>query len=407
MLARLAVLLSLCLCSALAFAANGERVYRIHYGAQFRPDDGVAAVTIRVEQARAELRRIVIDVDPARYRDFDGDGVEVEGREVVWNVPRRGGELRYLHVVDHRRSRSGYDARMTADWALLKADKLFAPMRVTTVKGAESEAWLGLSGPAGWLFQTRYGRVRGELAFDDAARRFDRPTGWMVVGRIAARREDIAGRYVLVASPAGQNFRHNDVMAFLMWNLPRIVEVLPGFPDRLLIVGATGDMWRGGLSGAASLYVHGDRPLVSQNGTSPVLHELFHVGSRLAGDDDGDWIVEGLAELYGIETLHRSGTISDARYARAFEHLESWSNAEAGCLRARKSTGPDTARAVLVLRALDRELRAATSGQMSLDDIFRDLVAAGPAVDERKLRHAVEDRLGGRSRVLAELPRCK
>ena len=27
------------------------------------------------------------------------------------------------HVIDHRRSRGGYDAHMTADWALLKADK--------------------------------------------------------------------------------------------------------------------------------------------------------------------------------------------------------------------------------------------------------------------------------------------
>jgi len=152
---------------------------------------------------------------------------------------------------------------------------------------------------------------------------------------------------VLVASPAGQGFRHNDVMAFLMWNLPRIVDVLPAFPERLLVVGATGDMWRGGLSGAASLYVHGDRPLVSQNGTSPLLHELIHVGARLAGDEDGDWIVEGLAELYSIETLHRSGTISDVRYERAFAHLESWSSRDDGCLKRTHSTGPDTARAVV------------------------------------------------------------
>jgi hypothetical protein len=381
-------------------------VYAIRYGAEFRPAEGVAAVTIRVDQARAELRRMVVTVDPMRHRAFAGDGVEVGAREIVWNVPRRGGELRYLHTVDHRRTSGGYDARMTGDWALLKADKLFAPMQVTTVKDARADATVAFTGPPEWLYQTRYGRVRGELAFDDPDRRFDRPTGWMVAGRIAARREDIAGRYVLVASPAGEGFRHNDVMAFLTWNLPEIVEVLPRFPERLLVVGASGDMWRGGLSGAASLYVHGDRPLVSQNGTSPVLHELVHVGSRLAGDTGGDWIVEGLAEFYGIEALHRSGTVSDVRHARAFAHLEAWAGRENGCLRRTKSTGPHTARAVLVLRALDAEIRRTTKNRESLDDVFRDLVRTGPRVDEGRLRAAAERSLGHPSQALAKLPYC-
>jgi len=405
---RWALLLA-CLTGWCSSGASAEqRIYQIHYGAEFRPAEGVAAVTIRVEQPAAWLRALTFTAPPDRYRRFEGDGtVRVSGNEVTWRVPKRGGELRFLHVVDHRRDSGGYDARMTSDWAVLKADKLFPPAAARTVRDARAAATLELTGPDGWLFQTRYGRLRGRTAFEDPERNFDRPTGWMVLGHIAARREDIAGRYVLVTSPAGQGFRHNDVMAFMQWNLPVIVSLLPSFPDRLLIVGAGADMWRGGLSGAASLYVHGERPLISQNGTSPILHELIHVGSRLSGDRGGDWIVEGLAEFYGLEVLRRSGTISASRYAAAFTHLERWAERDGGCLAKALSSGPNTARAVLVLRRLDQEIRDRTRQRSSLDDVLRRLVETDRAVSETGLRVAVEDLIGGDSRVLADLPRCR
>ena len=43
---------------------------------------------------------------------------------------------------------------------------------------------------------------------------------------------------------------------------------------RLLIVSAGDPMWRGGLSGPSSMFLHSDRPLISENRTSTLLHEL-------------------------------------------------------------------------------------------------------------------------------------
>jgi len=44
-----------------------------------------------------------------------------------------------------------------------------------------------------------------------------------------------------------------------------------------------------------------------------------------SGADDGvDWIVEGLAEFYSLAILHRSGTISDRRYAAAIRKQADW-----------------------------------------------------------------------------------
>lgn len=403
---RLGLFLGLCALAGIAGAADdaGVPTYRTLFAAEFRPRDGVAAVRIRIEQDESLLRQIAFAAPPERYREIAADGeIAIEDGRVTWRVPKRGGELRYLHVVDNNRGDGGYDARMTDDWALLKADKLFPPMSTRAVRGARAEATLALTGPQGWLFQTRYGRVRGTMAFADPDRDFDRPTGWMIVGHIASRREDIAGRYVLVASPAGQGFHHNDVLAFLQWTLPEIVKLLPNFDERLLIVGAGGDMWRGGLSGAASLYLHADRPFISQNGTSPLLHELIHVGTALSGSD---WIVEGLAEYYGLEILRRSGTISASRYDKAFEHLKAWSEDERGCLSQTYSSGPNTARAVLLLHELDHEIRAATAERSSLDDVTRGLVAARHQVTEASLRALVHRLIQRDARTLAELPVC-
>jgi hypothetical protein len=62
-------------------------------------------------------------------------------------------------------------------------------------------------------------------------------------------------------------------------------------------------MWRGGLPGPASLYLHADRPLISGNSTSTLLHELVHVAQSYRAAKDEDWIVEGIAEYDTLERL--------------------------------------------------------------------------------------------------------
>ena len=137
--------------------------------------------------------------------------------------------------------------------------------------------------------------------------------GWMLAGKIGSRNEKIADVRVVVAAPAGDSARRQDTLAFLKFTLPRIQEVFPHLPPRLLIVSAGDPMWRGGLSGPASMFLHSDRPLISENRTSTLLHELVHIALGIRGDEESDWIVEGLAEFYSLETLRRSGSISAQR----------------------------------------------------------------------------------------------
>ena len=161
-----------------------------------------------------------------------------------------------------------------------------------------------------------------------------------------------------------------------------------------MIVGASDNMWRGGLSGPGSLYVHTDRSLISENGTSTLLHELVHVATSKSPAAGDDWIVEGLAEYYGLEILRRTGGIGERRFVNAMDTLEAWVDRKDGQL-ANPSTGADTARAVLLFHALAMELAAAGS---SLDVVVKQLFAADTA-NRETLLHAIEQALGRPSKI--------
>jgi len=123
--------------------------------------------------------------------------------------------------------------------------------------------------------------------------------------------------------------------------------------------------------------------MISGNGTSTLVHELIHVAMRARSGPGADWIVEGLAEYYSLEILRRSGTISEARFEQAQRELADWGK-EAPGLDVPRASGPVTARAVGVLRGIDREIRAKSGGARSLDDVVKALAAEdAPVTVER------------------------
>ena len=375
---------------AAAPAPSGSDLeYGLDYHAKFLPEQGVVGMTLTVSQTRHLLRRVRFKFDPARYRDFAGDGeILVDGNEFSWRPPLHGGVLTYSVVLNHKRKGGGFDSLMEADWAVFRGDDLLPPARITARKGASSRTRLQLSGPENWSFISAYPDDKHDPGWSVVSwpgRNFDRPVGWMAAGWLGVRRGQIAGVRVAVAGPIKQGVRHMDVLAFLRWNLPELVKIFPGFPKRLLVVSAGDPMWRGGLSGPRSLYLHADRPLISGNGTSTLLHELVHVAQGYRATRGEDWIVEAIAEYYTLEIMQRSGTISNSRSERGFDKLEQWSE-QAGSLEAKNSTGPRTAKGVTVMRNLDTELRLRTNGKKSLDDVARELAKDGGAVSITQLR---------------------
>lgn len=390
---RAALALGLCLASQGALAV--ERVYEILYEATIDPQHEVAEMRLVLNQPSDFLREVNFRIDPKRHRGFDGDGeIEEEGPYLRWVPPQTGGELRWRSGLTSRRKNHAYDGMITGQWAIFRGDDLVPPARTRSLKGARSQARLRFVLPDGWSSVTAYRKSDDDeyvIAHED--RSFDRPTGWMALGDVGVRWATIADTQIAVAGPVGHGFRRQDILAFMRWTFPAFKDIFPGVGHRLLIVGAGDPMWRGGLSGPDSLFIHADRPLISENGTSTLLHELGHVAMPLRAEPGADWIVEGLAEYYALEVLVRSGTTSPRRHRKSLEDVEEWGRL-ADDLFAETSSGEITARAVTVMRAVDEKIRTGSEGSRSLDDLVRILIAEGSVSYERFRKLAEE--LAGR-----------
>lgn len=375
--------------------AAPERIYAVTFDARIVPTERAAHVTVRLRDPEGWVKQIEWRIDPERHRDFGGTGtIETEGDVVRWLPTGGSSRFDYVFRIDHLRDEKSYDARCAESWAIFRGDDLVPPAAVRSDVGARSTSRLRLKVPEGWSKVAPF-PIGDDGAFQvvDDHRRFDRPVGWMAVGELAVLRETVAGTKIAIAGPYGNRLHRLDILALLRWTLPSLRDEVGSLPDRLVIVGAGDPMWRGALSGPRSAFVHASRPLISDDTTSPVLHEIVHATLGIRGAEGADWIVEGLAEYYSMEALVRSQTISRRRHAKALARMARRAE-EATSLTVDASSGAVTARAVGVFAALDAEIQAKTEGQKSLDDVVRILVASRSDVTNESLEAATAEVAG-------------
>lgn len=254
--------------------------------------------------------------------------------------------------------------------------------------------------PAGWSsIETAWPRIgKQRFRIDNVSRLFDRPTGWMLAGTIGARRARLGETEVSVAGPVGQGQRRMDALTLLTFVWPQYQAVFPRNPPKLLLVGAREHLWRGARAANNSIYLNSGSPLVSENGSSPLLRELVRVFARINDRDGSDWIGEGLAEYYATELLRRAGGISDDRYQALQARLGKEGKAVTS-LRGEQASAAVIARSVLLLQALDREIRIHTHNKQSLDDLARALMRLNSVSTEEFVQLA-DSVLGRESEVL-------
>jgi len=393
---------ALALCALLAGNARAQAPpaapavagYDVRYEVRIVPTEKTAHVAMHLSDPNNLLHSLRFRVDPERQLAFHGDGhVQVEEETVAWTPRKGGGVLRWAVRIDHLRDESSYDARCTSSFALVRGDDLVPRARVRTAGHAQSRAVLQLVLPQGWSAVLPYAPLSEDTwAIERPERRFDRPVGWLLMGRLGVLRERVAGVHVAIGAPVGSGARRQDLLALLRWTLPALRKIAP-LPDRLALVGAADPMWRGGLSAPQSAYLHESLPLISEDATSPALHEIMHVLLRARAGPGGDWAVEGLAELYGLEALVRSRTISKHRYQRALERI-----AEEGrgvkVVTVARATGAVTARAVGLLRELGDEIRRVSAGHKGLDDVVRALAESPAPISLAHFRSVCESVAG-------------
>lgn len=393
--------LLLSLCTPLWAAQKVDLDYHV----RFLPESDQAEVSLTLGDGE-RVRSLTFNLgDEGNYSDFSGDGEwsQESPERGVWQPGKGVAKLTYRVRISHPREDGRFDARMTEDWALLRGDNLVPSARLRQQNKTELVARLQFELPKGWRgVETGWPKIgKDKFRIDNPQRKFDRPTGWIVAGKIGTRRAQLGQTDVTIAAPVGEGMRRMDILTLLTFVWKEAQAVFPRDPAKLLIVGAGDPMWRGGLSAPNSYYMHADRPLVSENGTSALVHELVHVFSRIQSRDRSDWITEGLAEYYAIELVRRAGGLSEERYQKVREQLVDWSD-PVKSLRGKSASGPVTARAVLLLQELDREIRQKTKGSTeprSLDDVTRGLMRLDKA-STKDFIEISENVMGGASKVL-------
>jgi len=383
--------------------------YKTHYRAHPDPQRGVIDMELELRQTRHLLREVRFRLDASRFAEFSGDGEIFQEQDVLrWVPPARGGILRWQSRLSSRRADSGYDAWLGKQWGIFRVEDIIPRAATRTLKGASSVTTLSFELPAGWTAVTEYSENDSVFTIQNDDRRFKQPTGWAAIGQLGVRRDRIAGIRVAIAAPVDNDVRRLDMLALLNWTLPELARIVPDLPARLTVVSAGDPMWRGGLSAPASLFIHADRPLISENGTSTLLHEIMHIALGLRATDSDDWIVEGLAEYFSLELLRRSGTLSRSRHDRARTSQQEWSKSSAR-LCGGPSTGATTARAVAVFIELDEELRKASDGEYNLDDVATRLRLANIDIDVNILVETATALLGTNPDALHidKLPGCR
>ncbi len=398
------------LVTAAALASTAARSaaadYQIFYSAALSSRTAEAVVQISVVQATGALRGLVLREPPSGLAGVEADGqLARDGAELRWELPKNGGALRYRVTIDQQRaSRNGpaYDALATPAWALFRADDIFPVRALRRVRAAEGESFLSLELPESWTAITPYLPDQlGRLPVRNPGSRMARPIGWVLAGQIGTRRDLINGLEITVSGPRGIRLERIAMLALLRWNLPLLLAEIDRAPAYVSVVSAGSPMWRGALSAPNSIFVQAERPLISENATSTLVHEFVHVLLMdLATANEEDWIDEGLAEYLSLLALAHSGTISAERFDKALGYFREHGR-RVKTMRSRAASGAVTARAVTVLRELDLELREATRGEADLFTLVRNLLEdAGPVGVVAMRRHS-QALLGREPRALA------
>lgn len=375
----------------------------LDYHVRLLPQSGQAEVSLTLADG-AQVRSLDFDLGKdGLYSDFKADGPwqqAADRQRGVWHPAAGKASLSYKVNLNHRLKNGSHDSRLSAQWALFRGDDLVPPARLDQQDGTELVARLKVDLPAGWnSIETAWPRVgKQRFRIDNVSRLFDRPTGWMLAGNIGSRRARLGETEVSVAGPFGQGLRRMDALTLLTFVWPQYQAVFPRNPPKLLLVGAREQLWRGARAANNSIYLNSATPLVSENGSSPLLRELVRVFARINDRERSDWIGEGLAEYYAIELLRRAGGISDDRYQAVQTRLNKEGKAVTS-LRGEQISGATVARAVLLLQALDREIRIHSQNKRSLDDLTQALMRLNSVTTEEFVQLA-ESVLGRESEVL-------
>lgn len=373
----------------LSQGACARQHYDITYLLDFSKTIGEVFVTIKVVQPQL-VKSIDFNLQHTQCHDFQGAIIQTSSvHRLVWQPSSKQPDLNYICPIKHpRKSQHGeaFDAWWEDSYAIFRGDDLVPPARVVASKNAESRARMAFKLPKQWPHvNTGWGKAEPERSLssynatfeiENPDRKFDRPTGWMIVGDLGTRRDQLGTAHqtqLAVSAPKISRYSRMDALAFMGFVWPQIELAFTPLPPKILIVSADDPLWHGGLSASNSLFLHAQRPMISENATSTLLHEIVHVITRLRANKQDDWIVEGIAEYYSSALLFRAGGITAPRYQKVLANQKKRAGKNKD-FRKQKSAFAVKAAAANFFYELNASIRKNTKNTASLDQVVQRLM---------------------------------
>ncbi|MBI4517026.1 MAG: hypothetical protein HY699_14555 [Deltaproteobacteria bacterium] len=331
-----------------------------------------------------------------RFEGFAGSGtLEHAPGSIRWVPGGPYAHLSYQVRIDHQRGRQQrHDSYAGTDWVITRARDLFPRILLNyTPRGKQapkSRARLIFRLPAGWRSAAAHEAIGTNIyLLIEPGKVLDRPRGWIALGNLEMERQEIAGIMLQAARVPGGTVPLAELLRFYDRTLPVARKLFPEAPERILIVSAGDPMWRGGISGAGSFFIHAGRPLRTADKTSPYLHELFHVLQPYRAAADADWIEEGLAEYYALELQRRSGLLDATGFGRGLDYFQRYGLWQVDMTKQYDNRATNNS-APLLMYDLDQRIQRATAGSRRLDDVVMELARNRTTVDTTKFRRVVE-----------------
>jgi hypothetical protein len=397
-----AYLKALAVVAPMAANAAPRTTFSIDYVVTVAADNPKIA-RVRWELSGAdEVQRFRLQFAAGRYSGLSATGKLTESAdqtEIEWVPGKPYAHLSYVVRVDNLRGKQGrHDSYAASNWIIARARDLFPRIHLEYEprggRSVKSRARLIFRVPRGWKSVTPHQEVAEHtFALFEANKVLDRPRGWLALGMLQVTRQSVGDTMVILAQAPGSRLDAGDLIQLYEATVPSLQKLLGRVVERTLIVSAGDPMWRGGISGFSSFFIHGDRPLRTPDKTSPHLHEMFHVLQPYRAGTDADWIEEGLAEYYSLELQRRAGLIERPAFQRALEYFERYGLWRVDMTKQHDNAATNNS-SPLIMHALDQRIQRATAGGKRLDDVVEALAKSPNVVDTARFKQAVEEVAG-------------
>lgn len=359
---------------ALITTPSWARTVDVAYHVKFLPAQDSALVTIQLADGAA-VPNLVFNFEHAeRYSEFNAQGAwQLEDNRGIWQPTEGKASLSY-QVKISQQDKKRFSEKITPDWLLMQGDSLVPPTDIVILPKVHLVSRVQFELPKEWRsIETAWKRVGpNTFRIDDVQTGFDRPTGWIIAGKLGSRRDKLGETEVTVAAPLAQHVRRMDMLTLMNYIWPQLQAAFPRDPQKLLVVSAGDEMQKQAQGLAQSFYVSGQEALVSENGASDLIKELVLAFTQFSSAEDEQWIGQGMAYYYSLELLLRSGGITLDRYTQT---LEKWKADSKATSHLRGELNEDKLlRAAVFFAQLDKDIRARTKNEFTLDNVARGLM---------------------------------